>query len=171
MDPDPILLLYAYGFGSRSVSRLCQALAAYRQSRHQCKRRCFYSFFLSGSVRSSKFLDLPDPSFFVRIRILPSSSKIKVRKTLISTVSWLLFNFLSLRLIKICLHHKVISIKLRKNTIFLVGILKAADEKSGSEADSCPSISVTDPRSRICTQMSRFFFTRVNVPELFFIRI
>jgi hypothetical protein len=35
----------------------------------------------------------PDPSLFVRIRILPSTSNKKVRKTLISTI----FDFLSLK--------------------------------------------------------------------------
>jgi hypothetical protein len=36
-------------------------------------------------IRIRTFLDLPDPSLFVRIRILPSTSK-KIRKTLICTI-------------------------------------------------------------------------------------
>ncbi len=55
-------------------------------------------------IRIRKFSGLldPDPSLFVQIRIwlriLPSSSKNKVRKTLIYSVLWLLLDFLSLKM-------------------------------------------------------------------------
>ncbi len=43
-----------------------------------------------------KFLGLPDPSLFLQIQILHHQAK-KVGKTLISTVLWLLYDFLSLK--------------------------------------------------------------------------
>jgi hypothetical protein len=57
--------------------------------------------------------------YFVRIRIRPSTSKKRLRKTLISTVLSLLYDFLSLKNY-VNVPFKKISIKLRKNNYFLL---------------------------------------------------
>ncbi len=88
-------------------------------------------------IQIRKFLSRPDPnpSLFVRIRILPSSSKNStVRKTSISNVFWLLNDFYLRKLINVPLKgHK------QRKLIFL------ASWKPGS-SDPDPYQNITDPK-------------------------
>ncbi len=95
-------------------------------------------------IRNLGLLD-PDPSLFVRI--LLSLSK-KIRKTLISTVFWLLYEILSLK------NDLIVPSKSNRE---VAGILKAIEEKRRIRIHK----SVTDLRIqiRIHTKMSAFHNT------------
>ncbi len=71
----------------------------------------------------------PDPSLFVRIRIFTYQAKKYEIETLVSTVLWLLYKFLSLKN-DVNVPSKKEKKILRKNNLFLVDIVKATEEKS-----------------------------------------
>ncbi len=88
----------------------------------------------------------PDPSLFVRIRIIPSLSKNR-KKTLIYTVLCLLYDFLSL-----------------KNDVMylqkVAGISQVTDEKNRTQTRKL--VSGTNLRIWICTKISRIHNTPVS---------
>ncbi len=79
---------------------------------------CFWASWIRIRIRNS----------LVRIWIRPSWSK-KLRTTLISTVLWLLYDFLSLKN-HVNVPSKGMSIKLGEKKLFFVGILKVTDKTS-----------------------------------------
>ncbi len=105
--------------------------------------------FKSGSL----FCTDPDP-YFLRIRILPTTSK-KINKTLISTILWLLFDFLSMKTDVNVPSKSNKQKKLWKKKYFFVGILSATNENSRSR------IRIRIRKSVVCirTKMSRIHNT------------
>ncbi len=82
-------------------------------------------------IRIRKFLGLPDPSLLVRIRVLPLSSK-KVRKTLISNVFRLLWDFWSLKAdVNVPTKSTVLSKTKLENTYFLLAFWKPLTKRAG----------------------------------------
>jgi hypothetical protein len=110
------------------------------------------------------FLCFPDPSLFVRIRILPSTSK-KIRKALTSS-SFLLFcdfflTFYLSRMMSMYLK-KVINKKTSGKKLIVFWHLVSYWRKKQVPD---PQVSVTDPRIRISTKMPRIYntgFLRTN---------
>ncbi len=101
-------------------------------------------------IRIREFLRLPDQSLFVRIQLLPSSSK-KVRKNLISSIVYH-NDFLSLKTaVNVPSKSTAIGKKTKKEKLKFVGILKTNNERAGSGSVSvsqCPDShqNVTDPQ-------------------------
>ncbi len=104
--------------------------------------------FLSSRIRNRHYL-YGSRTFHQQVR--------KERKTLISSILWLLFEFLSLKTdIKVNVPSKVKSKKTPGKKLF-VGISSATDKKAGLRSDPDPSVSGTDLRIRIqiLTKMSQ----------------
>jgi len=101
-------------------------------------------------IRCRKFLGLPDPQLFVRIRIriLPSTRK-KITKNLDFYSFAVLQLFNNLLPLKIDVNIPAVSNKQKK--IFFVGTLKAMKKGAGSGS----IIQCMDPRIRIRIKMSR----------------